>query len=626
MKKLAERVDEWLEWGGVTKQVVLLVLSALSLLVSLFDWFSLPLDAAWVAILLCGVPIVVEALLGLLTEFDIRAGVLVSIALIASVSVGEIFAAGEVAFIMQLGELLEHLTVARARAGVEKLVKLTPHTARVIRDGVERVIPVEQVVVGDTLLVLPGEAIPVDGRIVQGQTSVDQSVITGESLPVDKTVGDEVESGGVNRFGAFQMQATRVGDDSSLQRMIRLVQNADAGKVKIVGIADRWATGIVVIALLAAALTWLITGQLLRAVTILVVFCPCALVLATPTAVMAAIGNVARHGFLVREGDALERLAKVSCVAFDKTGTLTYGKPQVVRVASLPPYDEDTVYAMTAAAERLSEHPLGKAIASCYGDTPYVAEAFEMKPGAGITATVDNRRLQAGTLDWVVGESSQQARLTAETAVYVEQGCTVIYVAIDREPAGYIVLSDTVRESSAATIAELHRLNVEPVLLTGDNAGAAASIAGQVAIDRVHAACRPEDKLAHIRVYEQGGEAVCMIGDGINDAPALKCATVGIAMGGVGSDIATDAADIVLVNDDVEELPHLFRLSRRLMTTIRINITFSMTLNFLAMALAATGLLGPVFGALLHNAGSILVVLNSAWLLTWKKRRSAVNP
>ncbi len=620
MKKIADIVDEWLEWGGVTKQIVLLVLSAVSLLASLFDWFSLPVDAAWVAILLCGVPIVAEALIGLLTKFDIRAGVLVSIALVASVGVGEIFAAGEVAFIMQLGELLEHLTVEKARAGVEKLAKLTPRTAHVIRDDVECVIPVEQVAVGDILLVLPGETIPVDGRIIQGQTSIDQSVITGESLPVDKTVGDEVESGGINRFGAFRMQAIRVGDDSAIQRMVRLVQNADAGKVKIVGIADRWATGIVVIALLAAALTWLITGELLRAVTILVVFCPCALVLATPTAIMAAIGNVAKHGFLVREGDALERLAKVSCVAFDKTGTLTNGKPQVIKVVSVSAYSEDTIYAMTAAAEGWSEHPLGKAIASCYGETPYTAEGFEMRPGEGIAATVNRKYLQAGTPDWIAGEQPIRERLTAEAAPYIEQGCTVIYVAIEHEPVGYLVLSDTVRDSSPATIAALNRLGVKSALLTGDNAGAATAIARQVAIDRVHAACRPEDKLEHIRSYEQRGEAVCMIGDGINDAPALKCATVGIAMGGVGSDIATEAADIVLVNDDIRELPHLFRLSRRMMTTVRVNITFSMGLNFLAMALAATGLLGPVFGALLHNAGSILVVLNSAWLLIWKRR------
>lgn len=253
-----------------------------------------------------------EAIIGLVTAFDIKADVLVSIALVASVCIREDFAAGEVAFIMQLGALLEDLTVAKARAGIEKLVHLTPQTARVIIDGTEKIIPAEEVKVGDVIRVLPGESVPVDGVILLGQTSVNQAVMTGESLPVDKAVGDEVSSGTVNQFGAFDMKATKVGEDSSIQRMIKLVQSADASKAKIVGLADKWATWIVVIALSAAGMTWAISGEIIRAVTILVVFCPCALVLATPTAIMAAIGNATKHGFLVREGDALERLAKVS--------------------------------------------------------------------------------------------------------------------------------------------------------------------------------------------------------------------------------------------------------------------------------------------------------------------------
>lgn len=292
----------------------------------------LPFDIAWAAIILCGVPIILEAIIGLVTEFDIKADVLVSLALIASVCIGETFAAGEVAFIMQLGGLLEELTVAKARAGIEKLVHLTPQTARVLKNGAETVVPAEQVQVDDMLRALPGETVPVDGVITAGQTSINQAVMTGESLPVDKTVGDDVSSGTVNQFGAFEMRAAKVGEDSSIQRMIRLVQSADAGKAKIVGLADRWATWIVVIALTAAALTWAVTGQIIRAVTILVVFCPCALVLATPTAIMAAIGNATKHGFLVREGDALERLARVKILAFDKTGTLTCGTPEVVAV------------------------------------------------------------------------------------------------------------------------------------------------------------------------------------------------------------------------------------------------------------------------------------------------------
>ena len=348
-----EKLEHFLELGGTKKDITLLVISGIALIVSIFDLVPLPFDASWAAIILCGIPIILEAVIGLVTAFDIKADVLVSLALIASVCIGEDFAAGEVAFIMQLGGLLEELTVARARAGIEKLVHLTPQTARVITGGKETAVPAEAVKVGDLLRVLPGEAIPVDGEIVSGQTSVNQAVMTGESLPVDKGVGDEVSSGTVNQFGAFEMKATKVGEDSSIQRMIRLVQSADADKAKIVGLSDRWATWIVVIALTAAALTWLISGEIIHAVTILVVFCPCALVLATPTAIMAAIGNATKHGFFVREGDALERLAAVKKIAFDKTGTLTYGTPKVVLVYSaLPSLSDNELYRLCAAAER----------------------------------------------------------------------------------------------------------------------------------------------------------------------------------------------------------------------------------------------------------------------------------
>ena len=360
-------LERFLAWGGIKKEIIFLSISAVALLISLFDLFSLPFDAAWIAIVLCGIPIILEAIIGLVTAFDIKADVLVSIALIASVVIHEDFAAGGIAFIMQLGALLEDITVSKARAGIEKLVHLTPQTARKISQGKESIIPAQQVQVGDLLRVLPGETIPVDGSIVSGQTSVNQAVMTGESLPVDKAPGDFVSSGTVNQFGSFDMRATKVGEDSSIQRMIRLVQSVDAGKANIVGIADQWATWIVVIALSAAALTWLITGEIIRAVTILVVFCPCALVLATPTAIMAAIGNATKHGFLVREGDALERLSSVSKITFDKTGTLTYGKPEVVGVVCFSPsLSDEELFRYAASIEALSEHPLGKAVVSCF--------------------------------------------------------------------------------------------------------------------------------------------------------------------------------------------------------------------------------------------------------------------
>ena len=622
MKKALYKPEEWMEIGGIKKDITLLVLGGISLILSLLNsrmhFLPLTFDIAWVAIILCGIPIILEAIIGLITHFDIKADVLVSLALIASVFIHEDFAAGEVAFIMQLGALLEDLTVAKARAGIEKLVHLTPQTARVLVNGTETIVPAEQVKVGDRIRVLPGETVPVDGVILSGQTSINQAVMTGESLPVDKTVGDEVSSGTVNQFGAFEMNATKVGEDSSIQRMIRLVQSADADKAKIVGLADRWATWIVVIALSAAALTWIFTGEIIRAVTILVVFCPCALVLATPTAIMAAIGNATKHGFLVREGDALERLAKVSIITFDKTGTLTYGTPKVTAVKTLSSYSEEEIYALVASAEKLSEHPLGKAISKSYGKEVSDPQDFKLLPGEGVSAVVGGKTVLAGNQKLLSEHGIEFSSQEADS--YIEQGSTVIYLAVDLAAAGFLVLSDTVRPDGKEMISRVTSLGITPVLLTGDHGNAAHTIAGQLGITEVCADCLPEDKLKKIDSFQKAGTEVCMIGDGINDAPALKKANVGIAMGSIGSDIAVDAADIALVDDEIKELPHLLALSKRMMTTIKINLTFSMTLNFLAITLAITGLLGPVVGALIHNAGSVLVIINSALLLKWRKK------
>ena len=620
----AEKLESLLEKGGTRKDIALLAVSGIALLVSIFGADALPFDPAWIAVILCGVPIILEAVIGLVTAFDIKADVLVSLALAASLFIGEDFAAGEVAFIMQLGALLEDLTVARARAGIEKLVDLSPRTARVINGGEEKMIPAEQVSPGDMIRVLPGETIPADGVVTAGRTSVDQAVMTGESLPVDKAEGDEVSSGTVNQFGAFEMRAERTGEDSSIQRMIRLVRSADAGKAKIVGIADRWATWIVVTALAAAIITGIATGEIIRAVTILVVFCPCALVLATPTAIMAAIGNAAKHGFLVREGDALERLAKVKKAAFDKTGTLTYGVPEVTAVES-GGTGEKELYMLTAAAEQLSEHPLGKAVVSCFkrdhGEKLPEAHDFDMIPGRGVEALAGGKKVTAGNAALMEErgiELTPELRQRAEA--HISEGCTVIYTAVNGRAAGFIALSDTVRGDSRAVIGGLKRIGVSPVLLTGDNRNAAGEIAFELDIDEVYAECLPEDKLDIIESFQGNGMPVCMVGDGINDAPALKKAEVGIAMGGVGSDIAVEAADIALANDEVRELPHLLALSKRMMLTIKCNLTFSMALNFAAVILAITGILDPVVGALVHNAGSVIVIINSAFLLKWKKK------
>ena len=622
-----ERLESLLEWGGLKKDVFCLAVSAAALIFSLAGVSIGEADPAWIAIIMCGIPILLEAFIGLVTRFDIKADVLVSMALIASVIIGEIFAAGEVAFIMQLGALLEDLTVARARDGIEKLVRLTPRTARILSGEGERTVPAEQVNAGDVIRVLPGETVPVDGVIISGNTSVNQAVMTGEPIPVDKKPGDSVMSGTVNQLGSFDMRAEKAGEDSSIQRMIRLVQSADADKAKIVGIADRWATWVVVVALCAAGITWAVTGEIIRAVTILVVFCPCALVLATPTAIMAAIGNATKHGFLVKEGDALERLAAVSAVVFDKTGTLTYGMPEVAAAESVKPeYTDDEIYAFAAAAEIRSEHPLGKAVSESYRRTKNASvmksEGFRMIPGRGVAAVVDNKEVLAGNFEMMKGNGIDiPGSLHVRTREFSDRGCTIIYVCISGRVAGFLALSDTLRTDAKDTVSEIKVTETVPVLMTGDGEKAAEYIAERLGIERVYAKCLPEDKLNRIDEYQNGGGQVCMVGDGINDAPALKKAFVGIAMGGIGSDIAVEAADIALINDRISELPHLIRLAKRMMITIKCNLTFSMTLNFVAIILAMTGVLNPVIGALVHNAGSVLVIINSALLLRWKKKK-----
>ena len=624
MKKAIEKIENLMGIGGIRKDILLLAITGVSIICSLLHVQPFPFDLAWFAVVLCGLPIILQAIIGLVTAFDIKADVLVALAFIASLCIGETFAAGEVAFIMQLGALLEELTVAKARAGIEKLVHLTPQTARVLQMDKAVIVPAEQVRIGDRIRVLPGETIPVDGIIVSGQTSINQAVMTGESLPVDKGVGDEVSSGTVNQFGTFEMKATRVGEDSSIQRMIKLVQSADAGKAKIVGIADRWATWIVVIALGAAVITWLITGQIIRAVTILVVFCPCALVLATPTAIMASIGNATKHGFLVRQGDALERLANTKSIAFDKTGTLTYGTPRVIAVQSVTDvFTTKELYQMVASVEQFSEHPLGKAIVHCFKKekTDFAeVDNFQMIPGRGVCAEIEGKRVLAGNPE-LLEMHHVEIPVLEDMKGYIRQGCTIIYISVNNIFAGFLALSDTVRKESENMIAELLKLGICPVLLTGDHENAANTIASLLHIGDVKANCMPENKLAYIEQYQKNGMSVCMIGDGVNDAPALKKSDVGIAMGGVGSDIAVDAADIALVDDDVKELPHLVALSKHMMVTIKRNMTFSMSINFVAITLAILGILNPVVGALVHNAGSVFVITNSAFLLKWRSKK-----
>lgn len=610
------------------RTVAAMVISALALGIHFVAGDRLAFDLSWIAVVLCGLPIIIGAVVAVIKEFDIRADVLVSIAIIASVAIGEVFAAGEIAVIMTLGGYLEERTVNKARKGIERLVDLTPEKARVMRDGVEVVIDVEDVAVGEAVRVLPGEKIPVDGIVLCGDTAVDQSLMTGESLPVDKEKGDEVFCGTMNQFGTVDIRVTRAAEDSSLKRMIRLVESADAGRAPISHLADRLATVIVVLALAAAVVTGLVTGELTRAVTILVVFCPCALVLATPTAIMAGIGNAAKNGILIRSGDVLERLASVGRIAFDKTGTITYGKPCVCAFECEEAWEKDALLKWTAAAEARSEHPLGKAVSEHYVEgypepLPEPSE-FAMLPGKGVHAVVEGHEIAAGNrklLD-VMGISVTES-LEKSAEKYLSEGGTIIYIAVDGKAAGYAVLADTLRNNAPNMVEKLRAQGLKTVLITGDHRAAALYMAERAGIDTVEADCLPEDKIDVIkRLQGKGQEKVCMIGDGINDAPALKTADVGLAMGDIGSDIAMDAADAVFVGDDVMKVPYLMTLSQKTMRTIRVNIFLSQALNAVAVVLAMTGIMGPVAGALVHNVGSVAVIISSAMLLNFNEKKN----
>ncbi len=609
-------------FAGFKWTVISGIFLAFSLILLLTD-NTLKIDPAWVTVLLSGYPLLYLAVTRLIYKKWISSALLISIAMLASIAIGEIFAAGEVAFIMAIGAILEDKTVERAKKGLKNLISLTPVQGRKIfsdpSGSREEMVPAKQIREGDLLRVLPGESIPVDGKITAGNTSVDQSVMTGESLPVDKGIGDSVFCGTLNCFGSIDIAATKVGEDSSLLKLIRMVEEAENKKAPVQRIADRWATWLVPVALAIAIVTFLVTADIIRAVTILVVFCPCALALATPTSIMAAIGQAAKHGVIIKSGEALENMGRVDCIAFDKTGTLTSGTLTVADIFPLAEgISKEQLLQQTAAVELYSEHPLAKAIVNYARELHLATEAadsFQMLPGKGVTAKLHGRTLLCGTLNFLKEKNISIEETTVITLEgFRAQGKAIILVAEETSLIGLITLSDTLRESASGIISELHRMNTEVVLLTGDHAQTAGYFAQKVGIQTVRAELLPEDKVRSISELEQKGRKVCMVGDGVNDAPALKIAHVGIAMGGMGSDIAVEAADIALVGDDITKLPYLKRLSASALRTIQFNIALSMAINFAAIVLSVMGILNPITGALVHNAGSVLIVLNAALL------------
>ena len=617
---MIKKISDFL--SGVPMTIVSGVFIVASLIRSLTD-LAVPLDPAWVSVIISGLPLLYLAISRIINNkgmSKISSPLLITIAMIAAIFIDDLFAAGEIAFIMAIGAILEEKTAQRAKKGLKNLIRLAPQQGRrILTDGKEEVVKTEEIRQNDILRILPGETIPVDGEIISGNTSIDQSVITGESIPVDKEMGDNVFCGTINRFGSIDMKATKIGGDSSLQKLIRMVQEAENNKAPMQRIADKWAAWLVPAALLIAVITYFAANDIVRAVTVLVVFCPCALVLATPTAIMAAIGQATKHGVIIKSGDALERMGKTDCITFDKTGTLTYGNLLVSDVVSFDPaLSENELLRLTASVEAHSEHPLAKAIAAYAKEqntTIQPIRDFTMIPGKGVRANMGDDTILCGNMKWLEANNVIFDNTVSDTLKRLRgQGKAAIITAKANTCIGVIALSDTLRDNAKSMIQELKQMHTQVVLLTGDHTQTADYFAAQVGITDLHSELLPAQKVEVIQKLQHGGKNVCMIGDGVNDAPALKTANVGVAMGSMGSDIAIEAADIALMGDDISKIPYLKRLSNAAVRTIKFSIGLSIAINFAAIILSVLGLLNPTTGALVHNAGSVLVVLIAALL------------
>ena len=615
MKKISDFL------GNIPMTMIGGIFLVLSLLLPALNIY-LPLDPAWISVMICGIPLLYLSIWRLIYNkgiSKISSALLISIAMVAAIAIGDLFAAGEVAFIMAIGAILEDKTTERAKKGLKTLISLAPQQGRKIKNGSEIIIKVDEIKKGDLLRVLPGETIPVDGIITVGNTSIDQSIMTGESLPVDKEVGDSVFCGTLNCFGSIDMKATKVGEDSSLQKLIHMVEEAENKKAPMARIADTCASWLVPVALLIAILAYFVTGNIVRAVTVLVVFCPCALVLATPTAIMAAIGQATRRGVIIKSGEALEKMGKVDTITFDKTGTLTFGSLEVNDILSFSDkYDNHTLLSLIASSETRSEHPLGKAIVAYAKDqniTLIETTNFQMEAGKGIYAEINNKKIFCGNEKYLKEKRIFISKHIKEVLdKFRNEGKASILASVNDECVGMITLSDILRPTAQNMITQLKNMGTDIILLTGDNQKTAEYFAKQVNITNIKSELLPAEKVKNIQKLQKEEKYVCMIGDGVNDAPALKTANVGVAMGSMGSDIAIEAADIALMSDDITKIPYLKRLSNATVKTIKFSIALSLLINFVAITLSLLGMLTPTTGALVHNAGSVFVVLIAALL------------
>ncbi|MBR0471496.1 MAG: cation-translocating P-type ATPase [Methanosphaera sp.] len=596
----------------ITVAVICVILSHLN--ITLFN-----VDLSYVALILCGIPIVYGSIVGLVKEHDIKADVLVSIAIIASIYIGQVFAAAEIAVIMEIGGLLEEITVSTTKFRIEKLIELQPSQARLLKDNTEEMVDALVIKKDDIIKINPGETIPADGIIIKGSTTVNQSLITGESLPVDKTVDDEIYAGTINNYGQIVVKVTADGQSNSLQKLISLIENVNNEDTPIIRQADEMANWVVGISFTMAIYTLFVTNSIVNAVTVLVVFCPCALILATPTAIIAAIGNLSNHGILVKNAAIMESLYKTDNIIFDKTGTITTGMPEVVDVQTYNNTSEEELLRITASAEKNYDHPLSEAIIDYYekyDDELYPVKDFEVELGLGITCKINNKECLIGN-----EKLFNKNNITIPEELHQkDQSATIIYSYYDDEFMGMFSIKDTPKKGIETLVKSLEEQGYNVSLLTGDNESVANDIAQKVNISDVHSNCLPEDKLEFVDDLRRRLKKVIMVGDGINDASALKRANVGVAMGNIGSDVTIDSADIVFLNDDVNSISHVLKMSKKTYRTIKFGIIFSLTLNTIAMILGMMGILTPITGALVHNVGSVFVIILAAMLFRQKTK------
>jgi Cd2+/Zn2+-exporting ATPase len=578
----------------------------------------IPMAFAVVSLIIGGYPILKSAIKALLIP-DLNVDTLVSIAAIAATSVGAYQEAATVIFIMLLGEFLEYLTVGKARKAIASLIQLSPKTAWVRREDREVQVPIEEVKAKEVVIVKPGERIPVDGKIISGCSSINQSMLTGESIPVDKGMGDRVYCGTINESGSCEIETTQVAEDTKLAQIKRLILEAQAEKSPTQRIMDRFARYFIPAILLIALATFLITGEPIRAITILIVACPCALVLGTPTAVVAAIGNAARQGILIKGGEYLEQMGRLKTLLMDKTGTLTHGKPKVAEMKAFNGVDAKGVLYWAAIAEKRSEHPLARAItekADEIGLTIPHPEVFENFRGKGVKAKRDSRTIIVGRAEWLAGEGIEIPDSVKELLKTKEsEGMTSLLVSLDGRLLGTVSISDTLRKRAKATIDKIRGEGVSEIwMLTGDSEQVANRIGNELGI-RYEARLLPEDKVRRVKEWKRKGQVVAMVGDGVNDAPALAAADIGIAMGAVGTDVAIETADIALMTDELEKIPTVIRLSRKALRVIKENLVFALVFNTTMVILSAQGWVTMILGAIVHQASSLLVILNSMRLL-----------